>query len=111
LAWIMTHTPLRTWTRPAYAASSPTAWALPDVEERFITIMSYEDPLLDQGMDLEDIIHLPYFSNPRISYAGSPIGAAGEADAVRTINQTAGFVANYRPKGLWLYQDKLIDLR
>lgn len=55
----------------------------------FRDIMSYDPGVL-----------LPYFSNPRLTYAGQPIGSpAGqpdEADVTQTITRMAPFVSRYR---------------
>ena len=39
---------------------------------------------------------IPYFSNPRLSYLGVPIGTAKSADAARTITLSLPYVAGYR---------------
>ena len=39
----------------------------------------------------------PYFSNPSIIFNGDPTGIAGDRENYRTINDTAIYVANYRP--------------
>ena len=42
--------------------------------------------------------HVPYFSNPNISYRGTPTGDARARHNVRVINETAFHVANFRTK-------------
>ncbi len=60
--------------------------------DEYITIMSYEP-----GQ------YIPHFSNPRISFNGSPVGVpageTGEADNALTIDLMAAQVAGYRQSG------------
>ena len=75
------------------------------VSARWRTIMAYStqcDDLLAAGGWCR---HIMYFSNPRVTYKGDPMGvpadhpstgADGPADAVGTLNETRKVVANYR---------------
>lgn len=60
-------------------------------------IMAYEDVCKDAGKTCPVI---PYYSNPRLTYEGEPlgvpIGQPGEADATATLNETGPIVAAYR---------------
>lgn len=42
----------------------------------------------------------PYFSNPAVSYSGSPTGIADQRDNHRTGNETADYTANFRASGI-----------
>lgn len=57
------------------------------------TVMSYVNPCTN-GCN-----RAPYFSNPDVIYLGLPTGIAGQRDNVRSINNTADWVANYRYSG------------
>lgn len=78
--------------------------------KRWYTIMAYADQLLAHGCC--GSLRVPRFSNPDQTYPdadGDPLGVAltpsnrnsgtvdGPANAVRTLNITRSFVANYRP--------------
>ncbi|MFD3944904.1 zinc-dependent metalloprotease family protein [Streptomyces sp. NPDC058579] len=60
-------------------------------------IMAYENKCTDAGAECPVI---PYFSNPRLTYQGEPlgvpIGQPGQADAVSMLDESAPVVANYR---------------
>lgn len=47
--------------------------------------------LMDSG------VRLPVFSNPNLTALGQPLGVAGAADNVRTLNERAPAVAGFRP--------------
>ncbi len=75
------------------------------VSARWRTVMAYADRCEDAGADCRSLLR---FSNPDQIYpdpGGDPLGqsgleptddADGPADAVRTINRTRGYVANFR---------------
>ena len=54
-----------------------------------------------EALEERALLSAQYYSNPRITFRGVPIGDADSADAARTITLTAPYVANYmkRPKG------------
>ena len=69
---------------------------------RWRTIMSYNKQCSDVGYDCTQV---PYFSNPKLTYNGDPMGVPadnpstgvdGPADAVGSLNATRDIVANYR---------------
>lgn len=55
----------------------------------------YHDIMSYDGSDTD--VTIPYYSNPNVSYKGSPTGLPGYSNVARTINASAPFVANYRP--------------
>jgi hypothetical protein len=70
-------------------------WIAPSMKWR--DVMAYEDACEAAGKKCPVI---PYFSNPRLTYQGEPlgipVGQPGEADAARLLNETAPIVAAYR---------------
>lgn len=76
-------------------------------ESHWRTIMSYNTQCRDEGLGW--CTQIPRFSNPKQKYpdnAGDPLGvfgdeqtdaARGPADAVRTLNQHQGLIAEFRP--------------
>ena len=72
---------------------------------RWITIMSYERQCTDILGEEAWCPVVAYFSNPRLTYNGDPMGVSannpstgvdGPADAVRTLNERRGITANFR---------------
>ena len=75
------------------------------VSARWLTIMAYSTQCADLLAAGGWCRHILYFSNPRVTYKGDPMGvpadhpstgADGPADAVGTLNETRKVVANYR---------------
>jgi len=70
-----------------YSYSNGHDYDSADDSKDFATIMSYDYPVI------------PYFSNPNLSYEGRAIGivagSAGEADSVRTIQESRIDVSNF----------------
>jgi hypothetical protein len=71
------------------AAFAPGATA----DKRWRDIMAYNNQCDANGFFCSRLL---YFSNPLNTYTGDPMGNAASADAVRTLNQTAPTVANFR---------------
>ena len=72
---------------------------------RWRTIMSYDWQCVDILGEEAYCPRLAYFSNPRLTYNGDPLGVSadnpstgvdGPADAVRTLNERRGVTANFR---------------
>ena len=72
---------------------------------RWHTIMAYGTQCRDALGEDAYCRELPYFSNPRLTYNGDPMGVSannpstgidGPADAVRTLNERRGITANLR---------------
>ena len=72
---------------------------------RWHTIMAYGTQCRDALGEDAYCRELPYFSNPRLTYNGDPMGVSannpstgidGPADAVRTLNERRGITANFR---------------
>ena len=72
---------------------------------RWRTIMSYDKQCTDILGEEAYCSELAYFSNPRLTYNGDPMGVFannpstgvdGPADAVRTLNERRGITANFR---------------
>ena len=72
---------------------------------RWRTIMSYDKQCTDILGEEAYCSELAYFSNPRLTYNGDPMGVSannsstgvdGPADAVRTLNERRGITANFR---------------
>jgi len=73
--------------------------------DRWRTMMSYNDVCSAAGVSC---MRIPYWSNPNLTYGGSPMGVPGgtcigyapypgcDADNHRTLNETAYTVANFR---------------
>lgn len=59
------------------------------------TIMAYYNGCQAAGVPVTYCPRLLYFSNPGVSYGGSPTGT-GDADNARVLNETAARVASYR---------------
>ena len=52
--------------------------------------------LMSWSPDRSCPVRLPYFSNPDVSFMGSPMGDAHTRNNARVINETAPLIANYR---------------
>ncbi|MYC08225.1 MAG: hypothetical protein F4X57_13810 [Chloroflexi bacterium] len=72
---------------------------------RWRTIMSYDRQCVNILGEEAYCPRLAYFSNPRLTYNGDPVGVSaddpstgvdGPADAVRTLNERRGITANFR---------------
>jgi len=61
------------------------------IDGNYRTVMSYSTPC-----SISCPRH-PYFSNPNVIFNGAPTGVAGDRENYRTINDTAIYVANFRP--------------
>lgn len=74
----------------------------PNAEGRGVFAYSHGHRFRAAGRLYRDIMayepghRVPYFANPKIFYRGVPTGNAKTADAARTINITAPYVAAYR---------------
>jgi hypothetical protein len=74
---------------PPASASYPYAFGHL-VNGSYRTVMSYATQCPN------GCTRVAYFSNPGVSFAGQPTGIADQRDNHRTVNNTAGFVANFR---------------
>lgn len=69
-----------------------TGTAATPANERFRTVMSYSNPCTN------GCTRRPYWSNPDISYMGTPTGIADQRDNARNMRNVGPVVANWRTK-------------
>ena len=76
-----------------------------DYDSWWYTVMGLSTQCEQAGLTVCE--RVMYFSNPALTYAGDPLGVAGDrytaavngpADAVRTLNETSAMVAGFRDR-------------
>ncbi len=91
------------WDTGYEFGTPPFGYGYVNTERRWYTLMSYSSECWSKGLSCS-LLHK--FSNPDQTYSGVPLGVEGElytntppgpSDVIRTINNMAKFLANFRP--------------
>ncbi|MCZ7584963.1 MAG: M12 family metallo-peptidase [Deltaproteobacteria bacterium] len=85
------------YVNPFLNAVYPYNHGFVNVFGRWHTVMAYPTECINAGVECASI---PYFSNPNLSYDGTPLGVAEDqefpADNTKMLNTSAPTIANYR---------------
>ena len=87
--------PTSWFNEPTRLYSAGWRWADPVLANCCSSIMTYESG--SYFTDGQTRFRVPYFSSPGVAYSGVATGHAADGDNARTLRETKGVVANYRP--------------